>query len=97
MDWVLQQGPSPNYPNSGPEHERHDGGSSTYLQNIAPPARDYGCHNDTDGSLLETMTIFEGNNTVTDCLAYNRAMEGSAGRWSGLKNGFVLQCTARIF
>ena len=57
-------------------------------------ARDYGCQNDTDRSLLETMTIFEGNNTVVDCLAYNRAMEGNAGRWSGLKNGFVLQFTA---
>lgn len=73
-DWILNKGPSPNYPDSGPLREAGD-------------VYDYGCYNDSDATLMEDKWVFERNNSQQDCLSFIRSTESPGNRYTGLRNG----------
>ena len=74
MDWILNKGKSPNYPESGPLRERGDANSN-------------GCFNDTDATLMENMWNFMNNNSQKACLDFVRTTEAPGNRYTGLRNG----------
>ena len=74
-DWILHQGPSPNYPDSGPLREAGD-------------VFEYGCYNDSDATLMDSKWVFETNNSQAACLSFIRSTESPGNRYTGLRNGY---------